>query len=409
MHSDIDRLMAEYNLDSIVILGDKAPNPYRDYLTRRSKAVGHLFKKRGEAPVFVIQSAMERGEAAHSGLQVYTQFDFGEHDLVQKYNGPGPEVKRDLFCAMLRRFEITGRVAFFGVADVSSTLQMLLPIHDCIPNLEIVLESAANDLFMRAYTTKDEYELKELKAAGKLTSQVVLDTWDFIASHREQNGQVVDSEGNGLTIGHVKAFIRRREAELGLDDPDGCIFAQGRDAGIPHSQGEDSETLQVGKSIVFDIFPRMMESGYFHDMTRTWCIGHAPDDLQRLYDQVKQAFDVVRESVKAGDQTAKYQDMVCDIFEEHGHATPRTLPGTQEGYVHSLGHGVGLNVHESPAFRAAGTDHLQAGNVFTIEPGLYYPEKGYGVRIEDTVYLDSSGTLHDLTDVPYDLVIPLKK
>src|SRR5258708_3144920 len=216
MRTDIDRLMTEYNLDAIVILGDKAANPYRDYLTRRSKAVGHLFKKRGEEPVFVILTAMERGEAAHSGLQVYTQFDFGENDLITKYNGSSPETRRDLFCAMLRRFEITGRVAFFGVADVCSTLQMLLPIHDCIPDLEIVLEDAATNLFMKAFTTKDEYELAEMEAAGKLTSQLVLETRDFIAGHREMNGHVVDSDGNGLTIGQVQAFIRRRGSELGL-------------------------------------------------------------------------------------------------------------------------------------------------------------------------------------------------
>jgi Xaa-Pro aminopeptidase len=76
--------------------------------------------------------------------------------------------------------------------------------------------------------------------------------------------------------------------------------------------------------------------------------------------------------------------------------------------VHSLGHGLGLNVHEAPRLSDKSSDTLAPGNVFTIEPGLYYPERGLGVRIEDTVYFDETGTLHTLTNFPYDLVLPLK-
>ncbi len=86
-----------------------------------------------------------------------------------------------------------------------------------------------------------------------------------------------------------------------------------------------------------------------------------------------------------------------------------STPGTPEGYVHSLAHGVGLNVHEAPYFPTRAARYwLQRGNVFTVEPGLYYPSRGYGIRIEDTVYLNEAGSLESLTDCPYDLVIELK-
>jgi Xaa-Pro aminopeptidase len=85
------------------------------------------------------------------------------------------------------------------------------------------------------------------------------------------------------------------------------------------------------------------------------------------------------------------------------------MPGTDTGYVHSLGHGIGLNVHESPGISHQSPEKtvFKAGNVVTIEPGLYYPDRGYGIRVEDSVYIDENGHLHNLTNFPYDLVIPL--
>ena len=100
--------------------------------------------------------------------------------------------------------------------------------------------------------------------------------------------------------------------------------------------------------------------------------------------------------------------MTLDFFEARGHKTQRSHPGTQEGYVHSLGHGIGLNVHEAPAISERSKNQVQAGNVITIEPGLYYPDRGWGVRVEDAVYVDAQGSLHKLTDFPYDFVLPVK-
>jgi Xaa-Pro aminopeptidase len=112
---------------------------------------------------------------------------------------------------------------------------------------------------------------------------------------------------------------------------------------------------------------------------------------------------------KAGTPTNTVQKMVCEFFEANGHPTVLNTPGTTKGYVHSLAHGLGLNVHEAPYFPTFSEKyHLKPGNVFTIEPGLYYPDEGYGVRIEDTVYLNEKGELETLTDCPYDLVIELK-
>jgi Xaa-Pro aminopeptidase len=163
----------------------------------------------------------------------------------------------------------------------------------------------------------------------------------------------------------------------------------------------------LGKSIVFDLFPRELGGGYFHDMTRTFCLGYAPPEIQQAYDQVMQAFTEVVSTLQVDEQTGKYQNLACDIFEEHGHKTSRSDPGTLEGYVHSLGHGLGLQIHSRPSFRDNSKDLIQVGQVFTIEPGLYYPDKGYGVRIEDTLLVDQDGKFQSLTPFPKDLIIPM--
>jgi Xaa-Pro aminopeptidase len=90
-----------------------------------------------------------------------------------------------------------------------------------------------------------------------------------------------------------------------------------------------------------------------------------------------------------------------------GHPTIRSNPSTVEGYVHSLGHGLGLQIHSSPRFRSYLDDTIERGQVFTVEPGLYYPDRGFGIRIEDTIYVDDNGEFHSLTPFPKDLVIPI--
>src|SRR5690606_38243854 len=103
------------------------------------------------------------------------------------------------------------------------------------------------------------------------------------------------------------------------------------------------------------------------------------------------------------------QEMVQDYFESKGHPTQRSAPGTPVGYVHGLGHGVGLNIHERPSINhTQKEDRLLHGCVITIEPGLYYPEKGYGMRIEDTFYINENGELLSLSPFHKELILPLK-
>lgn len=166
--------------------------------------------------------------------------------------------------------------------------------------------------------------------------------------------------------------------------------------------------LRAGQSIVFDLFPRELGGGYHHDVTRTWCIGYAPSEVQAAYDDVMEAFDRSIETYAVGKSTHLMQEAVLDSFEAKGHPTGRTNPGGMEGYMHSLGHGVGLNIHERPSItHLRQDDQFAVGNCITIEPGLYYPEKGFGVRVEDLFIITDAGELISLTPFRKDLVLPV--
>jgi Xaa-Pro aminopeptidase len=175
--------------------------------------------------------------------------------------------------------------------------------------------------------------------------------------------------------------------------------------------GNPEDLMTLGKTIVFDIFPAEQGGGYFYDFTRTWSLGYATPEAQALYDQVQEIYDNVIENLDLNASFIDYQRMTCEYFESKGHKSPLNTKSPLDGYVHSLGHGVGLNIHERPSsgLTASEDNILKPGVVITIEPGLYYPDKGMGFRIEDTYWVRPDGKIELLAEYPYNFVLPMKK
>jgi Xaa-Pro aminopeptidase len=408
MKADLDRLMEEGGIDALITLPGENEDPYRAYLSNGADFAGLAIKKRG-APTVLIANDMERDKAAKSGLTVFTYEEFGLTQLRTEHNGDQGRATVEWYRRIFDRTGVRGKVGVYGLGDINTALGTLRLLEKELGDqVEFVTEPAFSTVFDRAYETKDAGELARLHEVGRRTSAVMRAAREWIASHGAKNDTVVKTDGTPILIGDVKRYVRLRLFDLNLEDPDGMILSQGRDAAVPHSKGDDDAPLKLGQTIVFDLFPREPR-GYFHDMTRTWCIGYAAPEVQTVYETVMEAYRRAVEMCKPGVITSAVQEMVCDYFEGLGHPTGRSTPGTKDGYVHTLAHGLGLNVHEAPFFRLhAPTYRLQPGNVFTIEPGLYYPDRGYGVRIENTVYLNDAGKLETLTDCPYDLIIALK-
>ncbi len=410
MKKDIDSLMGDSDVDALLVTGSAQHNPAMVYLTGGAHLTkADLIKKRGCAPV-LFYSSMERDEAAKTGLETRNLGDYRLHELQRQMGG-------DLLLATVERYRrmfsdvgvISGRVALYGKIESSEAYALFTALQDALPGITLIGEFETS-ILLSAMSTKDEDEVEQIRRMGQKTIEVVDMVADFLTSRDVQDQVLIKSDGSPLTIGDVKRRINLWLAERCAENPEGTIFAIGHDAGVPHSSGTDSDQLQLGKTIVFDIFPCEPGGGYFYDFTRTWCLGYAPVEAQVLYDDVLAVYKQVMGELQVGTPCMEYQQQTCELFEARGHTTIMSDPQTQEGYVHSLGHGLGLHVHERPSFRISSSegDRLEPGVVVTIEPGLYYPQRDMGVRLEDTVWVRPNGGIEVLVEYPLDLVLPMK-
>lgn len=410
MKTDIDRIMEEHNLDALLVTGAAQHNPAMVYFTGNGHiSQAELVKRRDAEPV-LFSNAMERDEAARTGLTTRNLADYRFPDLLKQVEGNVLKATILRYRNMLSDLEITsGRVAIYGMVDAGSSYAIFSGLRDVLPDLDIVGE-LDDSVLLWAMATKDSAEVERIRRMGKITTQVVEKVADFLTSQRVRDEMLVDREGSPVTIGDVKGLINLWLMERDAENPEGTIFAIGRDAGVPHSAGNPKDPLRLGQTIIFDIFPCEAGGGYFYDFTRTWCLGYATDAAQSLYEDVHSVYQQIMGELKVDNLCPEYQLRTCKLFEERGHATIQSNPQTEEGYVHSLGHGVGLHIHERPWFRsnAVPADRLVPGSVVTIEPGLYYPERGLGVRLEDTVWVRPDGKMEILAEYPMDLILPIK-
>ncbi len=408
MKKDIDALMKKKNLDVILVSGPSGHNPSLYYFTGPVHLThGVLIKKRGEAPVLFFHS-MERDEAAKTSLETRNLDEYRFNELLKEVEGDHTKAEALRYKKVLADLGVSsGRMAVYGLIEAGESFSIYNALQEIMPELEIVGE-VGSTLLLEAMETKDEEEVTHIRRMGQVTVEIVDKVAKFLQSHKSKNGFLVKADGDRLTIGEVKRNIDLWAAESGVGNPHDCIFAIGHDAGVPHSTGNLDDFLQLGKTIIFDIFLQESGGGYHYDFTRTWCLGHAPEEEQKLYHDVRAVFDEIMDGLEANAPFKALQERTCELFEAQGHPTVKTDPLTQNGYVHGLGHGLGLRVHEQP-FSREEEAKLKPGVVLTIEPGLYYPEKEMGVRLEDTVYVHADGKIEILAEYPYDLVLPLEE
>lgn len=234
---------------------------------------------------------------------------------------------------------------------------------------------------MRSLKKPEEVEaIKYTQMAGEKAMEAAI---VLIAGAEEREG-LLYHQGEVLTGVKVLSVIDHTLLDYGCEAEE-TIVSCAKDTANPH--GNTDGPLKANAPIILDIFPRSKKKRYFADMTRTVLYGEASEELKKMYETVlaaqKKAFGMVKPGVKAAD----VHNAICDLFEEHGYDTYRS--GSKAGFIHSTGHGVGLDIHELPSV-GENEALLEAGNVITIEPGLYYPEIG-GIRLEDMVLVTENG------------------
>ncbi len=410
MKSDLDAIMQANDIDALLVVGPAQHNPAMFYLTGGGHITGaDLIKKRGETGV-IFHGAMERDEAAKTDLVMRSYSAYSYKEIIQEAGGDPIVASAIRYSRMFSDLGIrSGRVALYGKADLSSAFPIFYELARRMPDISLVGD-VRGEILGTAMTTKDEVEIERIRKIGKITTEVVGRTSDYLTSRSLKDEVLQDEDDKPLTIGKVKGLINLWLAELGAENPEGTIFAIGRDAGVPHSSGNPDEVIRLGKTIVYDIFPCEAGGGYFYDFTRTWCLCYAPDEVLSVYENVYSVFKTIQGELRMGALFKNYQVRTCELFEEMGHPTVLNTPETEDGYVHSLGHGLGLKVHERPfsGNAALDADVLVPGVVVTLEPGLYYPDRGFGVRLEDSIALRPDGKFEVLAEYPMDLVLPMK-
>jgi Xaa-Pro aminopeptidase len=255
------------------------------------------------------------------------------------------------------------------------------------------------DLFDDRRRSKTETEVAGIRRAQR-ACEAALDASRELLRRAQPNGAGLEIDGEPLTCERIKRVIEDVFADHDVEGSD-MIVAHGPQTAVGHNMG--SGQIAPDEPIVFDLFPRDKATGCYSDMTRTYVVGEPSNEVKEWHALVKHALETSTAGVKPGVNGSILFEQVCEQFHEAGYKTQLNKePGEvlEDGFFHSLGHGVGLEVHELPSLGRSGHD-LVAGDVVTIEPGLYKPGHG-GVRLEDIVLVTKDG-YEVLTDYPYDL------
>jgi Xaa-Pro aminopeptidase len=402
VRQDLDRLVQERGLAGLVVFAYDRYSPSLYYVTGQKIHYGIYFRA-ADGRAHLVHDPMERDAAAAVGCD---HSGFAQHGLMATMEREGHPARGfgRLMADLMATLGMRGQVAFFGDLPMGFGFEMLDHLKKCDPQIEV--DRSHPDVLTLARATKSADEIEQIRKASRGASAAMIRLRDHLATLRPDGDHFRTDGTSPVRLGDLRRLLQREMLSHGLEAGE-TIVSQGRDAGVPHNRGNDDEALRAGAPLLVDIFPGEAGGGYHSDLTRTFCVGKAPEPLRRLYGDVREAFDLAVGSLKSGEPCRSYQEKVCELFESRGHATQRTNETAQEGYVHGLGHGVGLAVHEAPRLGGppSNTQRLEPGMVVTVEPGLYYPSRDLGVRIEDLVVVGQDGSIENLTPVPYELEV----
>ena len=330
-------------------------------------------ERNGSRHVFVSALEFERVRAV-DGLEAHAFEELGMDDLLAQ------GTRRDA-----AELEVYARACReLGIRDAVVPWTFPLALAERLRE-EGVAVQVERDAFVERRRVRSETELAGIRRA----------------QHAAEAGMQAAKEliGEGVTSEEIRAAIEtvfiRHDAFA-----DEIIVSHGGQSAIGHEIG--SGPIAAGEPVVIDLFPRDRASGCYADMTRTFVAGEPSDELLDWHRLCKEALERALGAIRPGVAGAEVHRLVCDLFHEHGYATQLSKqPGEvlAEGFFHSLGHGVGLEVHEAPSLGRNG-EELVAGDVVAVEPGLYRTGVG-GCRLEDLVLVTEDGC-ENLTDFPYE-------
>ena len=347
------------------------------YLTQFVTSDPFVYFKKVNENGMIIVSQMETGRASReSTAAVMTRTQAGLPEILKSEKDPWKATAK----------MIAGQVG----------KKVLVP-----PNFPIALANALAEFCTVVVDTgtvaslrekKSRNEIQAMKHIQKITETAMGVGVSLIRRSTAKKG-ILHCDGKPLTSEMIKYSMHTLLLEHGCTAVD-TIVSCGEETTVPHITG--TGPLRADEPIVIDLFPCDEKTGYFADMTRTVVKGEPSAEIRDMYAALRDAKQLGISQVKSGVLGATVYQAVGDFFKERGYESEA------RGFVHNLGHGVGLQIHEQPTVGPAGRA-LKAGSVITIEPGLYYPGIG-GVRLEDIGEVTTKG-FNNFTKFPEDLVV----
>ena len=338
----------------------------------------------------VVASSFELGRISEVAphLEVLPLEEFGIDELYAQ-GLSRDEIELEVILRAARRFGIEDAV-------VPATFPLEAADHLRANGIQV---KADREQFVGRRRVKNVAELAGIRRAQRAAEAAMDAARKVLRSAQRQNGNLV-VDGEQLTCERIKLAVEQAFTANGAF-ADEFIVSHGEQTAVGHDMG--SGPIAPDEPVCLDLFPRDRESGCFADMTRVFVVGTPSDELLEYHKLCLEALERSVAAVKPGVPGSELHKISCDVFEEHGYPTLRSKqPGEvlQDGFYHSLGHGVGLEVHEEPSL-GRGPGELVAGDVIAVEPGCY--RRGYGgCRLEDLVLVTDDGG-EVLTDFPYDL------
>lgn len=352
----------------------------------------------GGEPCFGYLTPMERDEAAATGLRVLTP----EALDVARWAREGAAEEELLAGVLERALQLAGVTPGGRLALAGRTRAGLAVAVGERLGAAGWRFHPGHHLMLALRKRKSAVELAAVRAAAEGTVAAFRRVAALLATALPRDGELWLG-GERLRTGRLRAEVAAELALRGLAQPEGNILAAGAAGGVPHTAGADERVLRPHQSLVVDLYPRGFA---FADCTRTFCVGAPPAPLLAAHRAVLEALTAAHRAVVPGASGWSLQEAACELLASHGYPTPISDPGTTRGYVHGLGHGVGFELHEYPSFRRHAGDEgvLAAGDVFTLEPGIYEPDgdAGFGVRLEDLLAVGEAAA-ENLTPLPYEL------
>ncbi len=376
--------MSRAGYDAVLVVGDStASSPELYYLVRAPIPRGGIYlKKRGVEPLLVVSSldlgCARRGIVSH--IKKYS--DYGLRELVRRY-GPG-RGWAEMVAAILTEEGVVGNIALAGRTDVLSTTYLIDFLRRRRFRVTGMVKPTFLDLCRRR---KDSWEVEAIRSVGMRTVSVAQKLEELLGHTDIRRGQVF-YEGKPLTTNFLKKKVMVWCCEVGLSLPDGFILAAGPTSSDPHAIDGEDKNIAEGEPILFDIYPAS-ETGYRYDFTRTYCVGRPKPPLRRMFEDVLTAQNLVFDMMKEGMRCETPFIEVCRFFRRRGWPTLLDREVGERGFIHGLGHGIGLTIGEEPYLARFSQTTLASGDVVTVEPGLYEPGFG-GVRLEDVVLVEGS-------------------